>query len=174
MSEPNYKDRVKMFYNDTDTTSGELYQDSVPIGYGMGIAGTIQDTTNVGNLANPDSKPDGKTISTVELKLQRLLDIWGGGDIGGTYRSITLEIPGLEQRYEIALGMYATQLVMRCDKDITVVFNNTTQDNVFLEVGDFPFAISELKINEAIHTIFVTTGTDEATIKILAFGFKKE
>jgi hypothetical protein len=103
-----------------------------------------------------------------------MLDVAGGGSIGGAYRSLTLTIPALEQRYEIALGIYATQLNIRCNKDITLVLNNPSFDNIFLEVADFPVVLSQLRLNESIHTLFVTTGSSDTTIKIFAIGSVKK
>ena len=111
--------------------------------------------------------------SSTDALLQRLLDITGGGNIPGAYRSITVTIPALEQRYEISLGIYATQLSIRCDKPITLVLNSTVFDNIFLEIADFPVLISQLRLNESIHTLFVTTGSTDTTIKIFAIGSAK-
>lgn len=111
--------------------------------------------------------------SSTDALLQRLLDISGGGTLRGAYRSLNLLIPALEQRFEIQLGMYATQLSIRCDKDITLVFNNPAFDNLFLDTGDFPLSLSDLKLNEAIHTIYVTTGADDTTFKVFAIGTVK-
>jgi hypothetical protein len=125
------------------------------------------------DLANPDGKPNPLDLNSVESKLQRLVDIQGGGNIGGVYRALTIGVPALEQRYEISLGIYATQIIMRCDKDITLVLNDKSYDNIFLQVADFPFSVSDLKLTESIHTLFVTTGNDLTTLKILAFGSSK-
>ena len=58
----------------------------------------------------------------------------------GAYRSINITIPANEQRYEIQLGIYATQMNIRCDQDIQLIFNNTQFDTLSLEIGDFPLS----------------------------------
>lgn len=116
--------------------------------------------------------PKGSTsdMSITEQKLTRLVNLAGGGEIGGGYRSVKVDVPAHETAYEINLGIHATQLNIRCDQAVVVKLNSVQADDIFIEVSEFPFSISELKLNESIHTMFITTGDDSATVKILAFG----
>lgn len=120
--------------------------------------------------ASPMPSVISSDMSTTEQKLTRLVDISGGGDIGGGYRSIVIEIPAHEQSYEIGMGLYATQVNIRCDQGITLTLNSTRSDNIFIDSAEFPFSISNLSLNGAIHTVFITTGANPTTVKILAFG----
>ena len=170
MTDPSLKERAKRVYGGVASppSEPELYQDAVrrPC---VPTFGNIDDESGVAQVQPP--KPGQ---SSTDALLQRLLDISGGGSVGGTYRSINLTVPALEQRYEIPLGIYATQLSLRCDKPITLVMNNPAFDTIFLEIADFPVSISELRLNESIHTLYVTTGTDITTIKIFALGSVKQ
>jgi hypothetical protein len=119
---------------------------------------------------NPPTATNVIDMSITEQKLARLVDIAGGGSIPGTYRSIKQDIPPREKSWEIALGVRATQLNIRCNQAVTINFNSTQGDNIFVEASEFPFSISELAINQGIHTIYITTGDNTTTVKILAFG----
>ena len=127
----------------------------------------------------PDSTTNPSTVmpsapvvdmSVTESKLTRLVDIEGGGDIAGGYRSITLILLAHESLYEIDLGINARQFTIRCDQSVTIKFNNVTSDNIFINSSEFPFEVSGLNLNESVRSIFVTTGDNQTTIKILAFG----
>jgi hypothetical protein len=147
-------------YNDAVTPQKLPYQD--PITYPC-----------FPNPVNSDgSEKTSSQVPTIEDFLQRIIDIMGGGDVGGAYKATYLTIPAGEQRYEIPLGIYATQLNIRCDQDVQMIFNNKQFDTIILEIGDFPLVISDLKRSESIHTIYVTT-TVETELQILAFGSVK-
>ena len=123
-----------------------------------------------GNVVSPQPYQQTVDMSTSEAKLTRLIDINGGGNIGGGYRSIVVAIPPHEKSYEIGLGLNASQVNIRCDQGITLTLNGIQSDNIFIEVAEFPFSISDLKLNESIHTIYVSTGDNPTNIKVLAFG----
>jgi hypothetical protein len=53
-----------------------------------------------------------------------------------------------------------------------MIFNNPGFDTIVLEIGDFPLVMSDLRMNETIHTIYITT-TVETEFQILAFGSVK-
>jgi hypothetical protein len=109
-------------------------------------------------------------MSITEEKLTRLVDIAGGGAFPGLYRSIKQDIPAREKMWEIGLGIRATQLNIRCDQAVTMNFNSVQGDNIFVESTEFPLSISDLNISEAITSVFISTGDNPTTVKILAFG----
>lgn len=151
---------------DSDVKNEELYQDAVkyPCFPSLG-------TSNDLNIRRTEDEPDSESA---ESKLQSLIDIAGGANSKGMYRYVSIDLPALEQKYEIQLGIRATQLLMQSDQDVTIIFNYTSRDNMFLAVGDFPFSISDLKPNEAIDTIYVTTGSVATTFKVFAVGSTKD
>ena len=120
-----------------------------------------------GNVVSPQV-PSGMSIT--ETEVTQSVDMFGGGNYGGGYRSINITVPKHEKYYQIPMGMYADQLNMRSDQALTVNFNNQANDNIFIAANEFPFVVSGLKLNEAITSIFVTTGDNDAYIQILAFG----
>jgi hypothetical protein len=161
----NFGERLQQKSIGIDKPSTELYQDATHY------------TCSPNRGARPaddDSykQPEPEGMSITDKLLQRVLDIMGGGNIGGAYRSVKITIPALEQRYEIQLGIYATQLSIRCDKDITLVLNNPQFDSIFLEIADFPVSISSLRMNETIHTLYITTTVD-TEFQVVAFGSVK-
>lgn len=120
----------------------------------------------------PEVSSGNNTV--VEQLLARIVDLLGGGNLGGAYRSIQLDIGAKESAYEIPLGIHADNIVIRCDQNITLKFNRLDGgDNIFIDSSEFPFSISGLKLNNSIHTLFVTTGDQKTTVKILAFGLVK-
>lgn len=116
--------------------------------------------------------PSAPTVdmSTTEAQLTRLVDIEGGGNLGGGYRSLALTVPAHEKGYSITLGLHASQMIIRSDQGITITLNSSSADNIFIAANEFPFGISGLKLNESINTLYVTTGDNDTNIKILAFG----
>jgi hypothetical protein len=158
--------------SNTSTENGslykdDLYQDAVHHGcmYPLGIPND--------SSVRIETTPPVPGQSSTDALLQKLLDVLGGGIVRGAYRSIKITIPASEQRYEIQLGMYATQLSIRCDQAVTLVFNNPGFDNLYLDLADFPLSISDLRLNESIHTIYVTTGAVSTIFQIFAFGSVK-
>jgi hypothetical protein len=114
----------------------------------------------------------GETIDMVALesKVDKIIDILGSGSINGGYRSVNLTLPPREQKYQVMFGLYANQLHIRADQGLTVNMNSPSGEDVFIEVSEFPFSLSELPRNVAIHTLYFTTGANETHIKILAMG----
>ena len=125
--------------------------------------------TNLGGNVVAQSAPT-VDIRTTEARFTRLVDIEGGGNLGGGYRSISLTIPVHEKGYAITIGLHASQIILRSDQALTVTLNSSSADNIFIAANEFPFGISGLKLNESINTVFVTTGGNDTNIKILAFG----
>ena len=138
-------------------------------------------------IVNPDSSDSGysegvgldlyleqqKTtgqLETLEEKLDKLIDIMGAGTTGGGYRSVNLTLTPREQKYQVMLGLLASQLHIRADQGVTVNMNSRSGEDIFIEVAEFPFSLSELHKNEAIHTLYFTTGANTTNIKILAIG----
>ena len=121
-----------------------------------------------GNVVAPSAPT--VDMSTTEAQLTRLVDIEGGGNLGGGYRSISLTIPAHEKGYGITLGLHATQIIIRSDQGLTITLNSPSADNIFIAANEFPFGVSDLKLNESINNVYVTTGDNDTNIKILAFG----
>lgn len=119
---------------------------------------------------SPTTPVNAVDMSVTEQKLSRLVDIAGGGNLLGSYRSIKIEIPPREKAWEVSLGINATQFNIRCDQAVTMTLNTSTGDNIFIEATEFPFSVSNLSINQSIHTVYITTGDNLTTVKILAFG----
>jgi hypothetical protein len=128
----------------------------------------VEDATG-GNTYTLPQQPT-VDMSVTESKLTRIVDIIGGGNIGGGYRSVKTDIPAREQSYPMPLGLHATQVNIRADQAITLKLNSTQGDDIFIEVSEFPLSISDLSINESIHTLFITTGDNQTRVKVLAFG----
>ena len=153
--------------NQTVCIDGNLYEivpdDSTSTGTTVG-GGTIVNPYNT----NEDI---GSEITTTNVTLQRLVDILGGGNIPGGYVSITLTVPSQETSFEVPLGMQASQFVLNCDQDVTLTFNSSQGNNIFLNTSQFPFSVSGLKLNESVSSMFFTTGINPTNVSILAFGW---
>lgn len=108
--------------------------------------------------------------STLELKVDKIIDILGDGTTNGGYRSVNITLPAREQKYPVMLGIHASQLHIRADQGLTLNMNSPSGEDIFIEVMEFPFSLSDLPRNAAIHTLYFTTGTNETNIKILAIG----
>jgi hypothetical protein len=61
---------------------------------------------------------------------------------------------------------------IRCDQDVQIIFNNPQFDTISLEIGDFPLILDGLRMNETVHTLYITTTVD-TEVQILAFGTVK-
>jgi len=109
-------------------------------------------------------------MGTLESKLDKVIDILGSGRINGGYRSVNLTLPPREQKYQVILGLYANQIHIRADQGLTINMNSRSGEDIFIEVLEFPFSLSELPVNTAIHTLYFTTGANTTNIKILAIG----
>lgn len=117
-----------------------------------------------------EQQEENERLGTLEGKVDRLIDIMGAGAIGGGYRSIVLTLNPREKKYEVLLGMFASQLHIRSNQGVIVNFNSRSGEDVFIDLAEFPFSLSELHKNEAIHSLYITTGATSTTVKILAFG----
>jgi hypothetical protein len=117
-----------------------------------------------------EQQAEVERLQTLEGKVDKIIDIMGSGSIGGGYRSVVLTLPPREQKYQVMLGLLASQLHIRADQGITVNMNSPSGEDIFMEVAEFPFSLSELRKNEAVHTLYFTTGANETHIKILAIG----
>ena len=104
-------------------------------------------------------------------KLDKVVDILGGGQAG--YAFVKLEVPINNNQYEVNLGINATQMHIRCDTDISLKLNDRGGDDIELLANDFPFTMSELRPNESIERLFITTGaTSGAVIQVIAIGYR--
>jgi len=88
----------------------------------------------------------------------------------GGYRSINLTIPARERKYEVRFGLYASQIHIRSDQGLTINLNSESNEDIFVEIAEFPFSLSELNGGERIQTVYLTTGANETNVKILAIG----
>jgi len=107
---------------------------------------------------------------TLESKLDKLIDLLGGGTTVGGYRSINITLDPREQKYQITLGLHADQVHIRSDQGLTININSPSGEDIFVESAEFPFSLSEIKRNASIHTLYFTTGANTTNIKILAIG----
>ena len=96
--------------------------------------------------------------------------IGSNGTGTGGYYSAKFTISAREKLYEISFGLKATQLNIRADYGFTMKLNSVQNDDIFIEVSELPFSISELKDNESIHTLFITTGDNDTEVRIFAIG----
>jgi hypothetical protein len=96
----------------------------------------------------------------------------GGSTSGGQggYRSINLTLPARERKYEVRLGLNASQIHIRSDQGLTINLNSESNEDIFVEIAEFPFSLSELSGGERITTVYLTTGSTETNVKILAIG----
>jgi hypothetical protein len=115
-------------------------------------------------------QPQGEDMGTLESKLDKIIDILGDGSTNGGYRSVNITLQPREQKYQIMFGLYANQLHIRSDQGLTINLNSKSGEDIFVEVMEFPFSLSELPRNAAVHTIYLTTGANITNIKILAIG----
>lgn len=129
-----------------------------------------EEASNVGMDLYLEQQKEVEQLGTLEGKIDKLIDIMGAGSIGGGYRSIVMPLNPRERKYEIRLGLLANQVHIRSNQSIIVNFNSNSGDDVFIDLAEFPFSVSDLHKNEAIHTLYITTGGTSTTIKILAFG----
>lgn len=88
----------------------------------------------------------------------------------GGYKSIVQTIARRESKYEIFLGVKARNLHIRGDQPILIQLNNTQNDDIRIELSEYPFSLSDLTMKESVHTIFVTTEVEPTTVKIVATG----
>jgi hypothetical protein len=109
-------------------------------------------------------------LETLEEKVDKLIDIMGAGTTGGGYRSVNLTLPPREQKFQVMLGLLASQMHIRSDQGLTMNINSRSGEDIFIEVAEFPFSLSELHKNESVHTLYFTTGANTTNIKILAIG----
>jgi hypothetical protein len=129
--------------------------------------GTV-DTTGSDLLL--EQQKETERLQTLEGKVDKIIDIMGSGSTGGGYRSVNLTLPPREQKYPVLLGLLASQIHIRADQGLTVNMNSRSGEDIFIEIAEFPFSLSELKKNESIHTLYFTTGANTTVIKILAIG----
>lgn len=133
-----------------------------------------QDESGAGDATGFDlllaQQAETERLQTLEGKVDRIIDVMGAGSTGGGYRSVNLTLPPREQKYPVLLGLLASQLHIRADQGLTVNMNSRSGEDIFIEIAEFPFSLSELKKNESIHTLYFTTGANTTVIKILAIG----
>ena len=125
---------------------------------------------DVGSEVYLAQQSEAEKLGTLEGKVDKIIDLMGAGSIGGGYRSVTLTLQPREQKYEVILGLLPSQIHIRADQTLLINMNSKSGEDIFVEVAEFPFSLSELKKNEAIHTLYFTTGANETHIKILAIG----
>lgn len=119
---------------------------------------------NMGTEQSTSTETDGE-------KLDKVVDILSGGDSGYAY--VEMAIPQNNNQFEVSLGINATQMHVRCDKDISLKMNSKSGDDISLLADDFPFTMSELRPNESIRRLYVTTGTSgDTTVKVIAIGYR--
>jgi len=124
----------------------------------------------VGMDLYPDQQKAEEKLSTLEGKVDRIIDIMGAGSVGGGYRSVNLTLPPRERKYEVRIGLLSSQIHIRADQGLIVTLNSESGEDIFIEIAEFPFSLSDLRTNEAIHTVYFTTGTNTTRIKLLAIG----
>jgi len=129
-----------------------------------------EEASDIGMDFYLEQQKETERLGTLEGKVDRLIDIMGAGSIGGGYRSITLTLQPRERKYEVMLGLLASQIHIRSSQGVIVNFNSKSGEDVFIDLAEFPFSLSELHKNEAIHTLYITTGAVTTTLKILAIG----
>jgi len=129
-----------------------------------------EEASDIGMDFYLEQQKETERLGTLEGKVDRLIDIMGAGSIGGGYRSITLTLQPRERKYEVMLGLLASQIHIRSSQGVIVNFNSKSGEDVFIDLAEFPFSLSELHKNEAIHTLYITTGAVSTTLKILAIG----
>jgi len=122
-----------------------------------------------GQLTSNTSQTD--QLADLESLIQTLIDIQGGGNLPGLYHSINITIQPGEQNWNIPMGMMCDKMIMTFDQKITLRLNATTADAIFLDQDQSPFQVSGLKLNQAIHDLYVSTLPSQSTnISILAWG----
>ena len=128
------------------------------------------DSGTVEGTGSGSSYSSEEQVSSLESKVDKIIDAIGVGSVGGGYRSLSITLPAREKKYMVRLGIVAHQMHIRSDQGLTVNLNTEGGDDIFIDASEFPFSVSELPRNQGIHTVYLTTGTNETTIKILAFG----
>lgn len=113
---------------------------------------------------------DSERLNALIEKVDAIANVMGTGSVTGGYRSVNLTLPPREQKYQVMLGILANQLHIRADQGLLVNMNSTHNEDIFIEIAEFPFSLSELHKNEGIHTLYFTTGANTTNIKILAIG----
>ena len=131
------------------------------------VAGGAADA---GMYLSTDQQAMTENLQTLEDKVDKIIDIMGYGSSGGGYRSINLTLNPREQKYQVMLGIYANQINIRADQALLLNMNSKSNEDIFIEVAEFPFALSDLRRNEAVHTLYFTTGANTTVIKIFAIG----
>ncbi len=122
-----------------------------------------------GNVVSNMTSTDD--ISALEVLVQRLIDIQGGGDLPGLYRSINISIQPGEQNWNIPMGMMCDKMILTFDQKIQLRFNSVAGDTIYLDQDQSPFQVSHLKMNQAIHDLYITTLPSQTTnISVLAWG----
>lgn len=130
----------------------------------------VEETAGDGTDLYLEQQQEVDRLQTLEGKVDKIIDIMGSGSIGGGYRSVTLTLPPRERKYEVRLGLLSSQINIRSDQGLTVNLNSESGEDIFIEVAEFPFKLSGLRKNEAVHTLYFTTGANTTIIKILAIG----
>ena len=113
---------------------------------------------------------DSERLDTLINKVDALVNVMGTGSATGGYRSVNLTLPPREQKYQVILGLLSNQIHIRADQGLTVNMNSQFGEDIFIEIAEFPFSLSDLHKNESIHTLYFTTGSNTTHIKILAVG----
>ena len=135
---------------------------------------SAEEASDVGDQIGIDlyleQQKETEKLGTLEGKVDKIIDVMGSGSIGGGYRSITITLQPREQKYQVMLGLLASQIHIRADQGLTVNMNSRSGEDIFIEIAEFPFSLSELRKNEAIHTLYFTTGANTTNIKVLAIG----
>jgi hypothetical protein len=136
------------------------------------IVGTSDESQDIAmrQYAPISGVSDSERLDTLISKLDVLVDVMGAGSSGGGYRSINLTLPPRERKYEVRLGLLSSQINIRADQGLIVTLNSESGEDIFIEIAEFPFALSGLRKNEAVHTIYFTTGANTTKIKIFAVG----
>jgi hypothetical protein len=131
----------------------------------------IDEGGEVGMDLYPDTGfTDAESLTSIGSKLDKIIDTMGSGSLGGGYRSVNITLPPRERKYEVRLGILASQMHIRADQGLTINLNSESGEDIFIEIAEFPFSLSDLHQNEAITSVYFTTGANETNIKLLAIG----
>ncbi len=127
----------------------------------------------------------GNDLTSINDKLSQIIDILvgmgggglGGGGVGGAacgtcngeYVSLLRHVDPKKTDEEIIIGIASRHIHLRTDQTIKLKLGGTMADEILIDATESPFEIHDIG-GVGYDTVYVTTGEDTTTVKILAYN----
>lgn len=121
----------------------------------------------------PGAPSFGSTIlalNDIADSLRRLVNVAVIDRWSGHYTAIELTVPENQINHEISNLTAGRMVSIRTDQTIKVRLNNIMNPEFTIERDEKQIALGPFPPESVVRSVFITTGTSETRIKILAFG----